>query len=77
MPNVSAFGHGICQNVMIVALGRRCRIIFGAKLQDGKIVPITDHVVHPSGSVQKIDAKTFLGRSALLGHGRSARPMLV
>ena len=30
MPNDSEFGHGMCQNVMIVALGRRSRIMRGS-----------------------------------------------
>ena len=28
--NASGFGHGMCQNVMIVAFGRRSRIIRGS-----------------------------------------------
>ena len=29
MPKVSAFGHGMCQKVMMVAFGNRCRIMRG------------------------------------------------
>ncbi len=31
MPKVSAFGQGMCQKVMIVALGSRSRIMRGAR----------------------------------------------
>ena len=30
MPKVSAFGQGMCQKVMMVALGRRSRIMRGS-----------------------------------------------
>ena len=64
MPKVSAFGHGICQNVMMVAFGKRSRIILR---QQGEVVVLHEHdrvvaVAPPSNGVgeSRVDSLVVL-----------------